>query len=93
MTKITATDRENLIDFLEIIEERGEEDAETLRQNAEMRRLLENGEAPLPSDAASLIQVAREFVAAWEEEPGADEDPQRADYTGLMDRLTELVGE
>lgn len=87
MTKITPIDRENLIKILGIISHRCEGDAEMLC------RLLENGEAPLPSDATFLMSVAREFVDAWEEEPGAKEDPNRADYTGLMDRLGAIAGE
>ena len=69
MTKITAADRENLIEFLEMSKQ-GEDDEEGLRGNAELQRLLENGEAPLPSDAASLIPPGRLTRSATAREPG-----------------------
>lgn len=93
MRILTSADVENLTDFLEIIEARGEEDPDTLRELAGLRRRLENGESPLRSEAATLQDVARPFVDAREEEPGAEQDPGRADYTGLMERLAKITGE
>lgn len=90
---LTPTDIENLRDMIEIVTERGEDDSDVLNELALLDGRLEKGEPIRPSEAATLREVAREFVEAWENEPGAKDDPGRADYTGLMDRLSELAGE
>ena len=92
MKPLTDADTENLVDFIEIIEARDEDDSDVLHELGRLKRRLENGETPLASEADTLRALAREFVHAWEEEPGAKEDPNRADFTGLMDRLNAIAG-
>lgn len=90
---LTQTDIENLRDMIEIVVERGEEDSHVLAELATLEEKLGAGRHLEPGEAATLRALAREFVVAWEEEPGAKDDPNRADYTGLMDHLTALAGE
>lgn len=90
---LTEADIENLRDMIEIVVERGEDDSDVLRELRFLEEKLDEGRPLEPAEADTLRALAREFVDAWEEEPGAKDDPDRADYTGLMDRLSALAGE
>lgn len=90
---LTEADIENLRDMIEIVVERGEEDSDVLHELGLLEEKLGEGRTLEPGEAATLRALAREFVVAWEEEPGAKDDPDRADYTGLMGHLTALAGE